>query len=66
MYSMAQGEDIFVVDAHTHLWDASPHNQLNKYGRGWIDCFYAYHKNLSPPDQVWTLEHYEKYSNYCC
>jgi predicted TIM-barrel fold metal-dependent hydrolase len=62
MYTTAAGDEIFVIDAHTHLWDASPENQANKYGRGWIDCFYAYHKNLSPPDQVWTLEHYEKYS----
>jgi predicted TIM-barrel fold metal-dependent hydrolase len=62
MYRTATGDEIFVIDAHTHLWDASPENQLNKNGRGWIDCFYAYHKNLSPADKVWTLEHYEKYS----
>ncbi|GAB4432161.1 MAG: amidohydrolase family protein [Chloroflexi bacterium OHK40] len=62
MYRMADGSELFVIDAHTHLWDASPANQLNQYGKGWIDCFYAYHKNLSPPDRVWTLEHYEKYS----
>jgi hypothetical protein len=62
MYRTAAGEDIFVVDAHTHLWDASPENQVNDNGRGWIECFYAYHKNLSPADQVWTLEKYSKYS----
>lgn len=62
MYRTLNGEEIFVVDAHTHLWDASPANQRNKYGRGWIDCFYAYHKNLSPPDYVWPLEKYEKYT----
>jgi predicted TIM-barrel fold metal-dependent hydrolase len=62
MYRTTDGSELFVVDAHTHLWDASPENQLNKNGRGWIDCFYAYHKNLSPPDKVWTIEHYEKYS----
>ena len=62
MYRTANGDEVFVIDAHSHLWDASPANQLNKYGRGWIDCFYAYHKNLSPPDYVWSLEHYEKYS----
>jgi predicted TIM-barrel fold metal-dependent hydrolase len=62
MYRTANGEEVFVVDGHSHLWDASPANQLNKYGRGWIDCFYAYHKNLSPPEYVWSLEHYEKYS----
>ncbi len=62
MYRTKDGEDIFVVDGHCHLWDASPENQLNKYGRGWIDCFYAYHKNLSPAEYVWPLEKYEKYT----
>ncbi len=62
MYRTDSGEEIFVIDGHCHLWDASPANQKNKYGRGWIDCFYAYHKNLSPPEYVWSLEHYEKYS----
>ncbi len=47
MYHTLNGEEIFVIDSHTHLWDGSPANQRNKYGRGWIDCFYAYHKNLS-------------------
>ncbi len=61
MYRTTSGEEIFVIDCHSHLWDASPANQLNKYGRGWIDCFYAYHKNLSP-DYVWPLEKYEKYT----
>jgi uncharacterized protein len=62
MYTTSKGEEIFVVDCHSHLWDASPENQKNKYGRGWIDCFYAYHKNLSPPEYVWSLEKYEKYT----
>lgn len=62
MYRTDNGEEVFVIDAHSHLWDASPENQANKYCRGWIDCFYAYHKNLSPPEYVWPLEHYEKYS----
>src|SRR5438309_11930670 len=62
MYRTDNGEEIFVIDCHSHLWDASPENQANKYGRCWIVCFYAYHKNLSPPEYVWSLEHYEKYS----
>ena len=61
MYRTTSGEEIFVMDGHSHFWDASPANQLNRYGRGFIDCFYAYHKNLSPPDYVWPLEKYEKY-----
>ncbi len=58
----ANGQEFFVIDSHTHLWDASPANQRNKFGRGWIDCFYDYHRNLSPADYVWPLEKYEKYS----
>ncbi|MDP8923961.1 MAG: amidohydrolase [Chloroflexota bacterium] len=56
------GESIFVVDGHVHFWDASPENYLNeKYGDGWIRCFYDYHKNLSPAEYVWPLELYQKY-----
>lgn len=62
MYRTADGEEIFVIDSHTHLWDASPENQRNKYGKGWIECFYDYHRNLSPPEYVWTLEKYQKYT----
>jgi uncharacterized protein len=56
------GEKYFVVDGHTHFWDASPENTKNKYGEGFIRCFYDYHANLSPPEYVWPLEKYRKYS----
>jgi len=56
------GELYFIVDGHMHLWDASPENQKNKYGKGFIDCFYAYHSNLSPPEYVWPYEKYCKYT----
>ena len=39
------GEKYFVVDGHVHYWDASPDNR-NKYGEGFINCFYDYQKNL--------------------
>jgi len=55
------GEAIFVVDEHVHFWDASPENQRNRYGDGWIRCFYDYHKALSPAEYVWPLELYQKY-----
>jgi uncharacterized protein len=61
MYRTESGEEIFVIDGHTHLWDASPENWKNKYGKGWIECFYDYHRNLSPPEYVWPLEKYQKY-----
>ena len=56
------GEKYFVVDGHIHLWDASPANQKNEYGAGFISCFYDYHRNLSPAEYVWPKEKYEKYT----
>ena len=50
MYRTADGEEIFIVDGHVHFWDGSPDNQRNRYAEGWVECFYNYHKNLSPAD----------------
>ncbi|HKE69985.1 MAG TPA: amidohydrolase family protein [Nocardioidaceae bacterium] len=50
------GENYFIVDGHVHAWDATPANQANRYGEGFINCFYDYHRNLSPEDQVWSKE----------
>jgi len=55
------GRQFYVVDGHTHFWDARPENR-NKYGEGFIACFYDYHKNLSPEEYVWPKEKYDKYS----
>ena len=61
MYRTADGEEIFVIDGHTHFWDGSPANQKNIHGKQFIECFYAYHSNLSPPSEKWPLEKFEKY-----
>jgi predicted TIM-barrel fold metal-dependent hydrolase len=55
------GRQYFVVDGHTHFWDARPENR-NRYGEGFIACFYDYHRNLSPPEYVWAKEKYDRYS----
>jgi predicted TIM-barrel fold metal-dependent hydrolase len=55
------GEQYFIVDGHTHFWDARPENR-NRWGEGFIACFYDYHRNLSPPEYVWPKEKYDKYS----
>jgi len=55
------GRKYFVVDEHVHFWDARPENR-NKYGEGFIACFYDYHRNLSPEEWVWPKEKYDKYS----
>jgi predicted TIM-barrel fold metal-dependent hydrolase len=54
------GRQYYVVDGHTHFWDARPENR-NKYGAGFIACFYDYHRNLSPEEYVWTKEKYDRY-----
>ena len=51
-------ESYFVVDAHVALWDARPENQRNIHGKEFIDCFYAYHANLSPKSEVWDYDEY--------
>jgi predicted TIM-barrel fold metal-dependent hydrolase len=56
------GTKYFIVDGHIHLWDASPENQANAYGEGFIKCFYDYHRALSPPEYVWPFEKYRKYT----
>lgn len=61
MYQSPDGERYFIVDGHVHNWDASPQNQANKYGEGFINCFYDYHRNLSPPEWVWPLEKFQRY-----
>jgi uncharacterized protein len=57
------GENYYVVDAHIALWDARPENQRNIHGKQFIDCFYDYHRNLSPASEVWPYEQYLYYSD---
>ncbi|MBU8865601.1 amidohydrolase family protein [Paenarthrobacter aromaticivorans] len=61
MYSK-DGEDYFVVDSHVHMWDGSDENQRNIHGAEFIECFYAYHRNLSPEEYVWDFRKYQKYT----
>ncbi|QUH04142.1 amidohydrolase [Saccharopolyspora erythraea] len=60
MYSK-DGENYFIVDAHVALWDARPENQLNIHGKQFIDCFYDYHRNLSPGTELWPYEDFLYY-----
>lgn len=62
MFRTPHGEEIFVIDAHVHLLDGSPENQANQYGTGWINCFYDYHRNLSPREALWPIEKFRKYT----
>jgi hypothetical protein len=56
------GEKYFVVDSHSHFWDASRENWREgreEFAKGWIDCFYGYHQ-LGPPETHWDYEKYLK------
>src|SRR5689334_16607258 len=56
------GETYFIVDAHVALWDARPENQRNIHGEQFIDCFYDYHRNLSPESELWPKDKFQKYT----
>jgi len=56
------GEKYFIVDSHSHFWDASRENWKpgrEEFAKGWIDCFYGYHQ-LGPPETHWDYEKYLK------
>lgn len=61
MFRTASSEEVFVIDAHVHLWDGSIANQLNRHGAEFINCFYDYHKALSPAEYCWPVEKFRKY-----
>jgi uncharacterized protein len=62
VFRVADGDEIFVIDAHVHLWDGCPSNQLNRHGAEFINCFYDYHKALSPQEYLWPVEKFQKYA----
>ncbi len=62
MYSK-DGTDYFILDAHIALWDARPENLKNIHGKQFIDCFYDYHRNLSPESEHWSYDQYLYYSD---
>ena len=41
---------------------AARRTSSNIHGKQFIDCFYAYHANLSPKEQLWDKAKFEKYS----
>jgi uncharacterized protein len=55
------GEKYYVVDSHVAIWDGRESNLKNVHGKQFIDCFYDYHKNLSPEDVVWDYDTYTYY-----
>ncbi|MFK4998552.1 hypothetical protein ACI2OX_18215 [Bacillus sp. N9] len=62
MYKTKDGEEIFVIDSHVAIWDASKENQLNVHGEQFIDCFYDYHQ-ISPEQFIWPKDRFLKYDS---
>jgi hypothetical protein len=56
------GEKYYIVDSHIHFWNGRPENNKNRYGAGFTNCFYDYHRNLSPQEYVWTAEKFGAYT----
>jgi len=61
MFVTATGEKLFVVDGHTHLWDARPANRRNQYGLTFIEVFWNSHNGLTPVGQRWDWERFQYY-----
>ncbi|MFB6157669.1 MAG: amidohydrolase family protein [Haloferacaceae archaeon] len=60
MYEV-DGEEIFVIDGHVHLWDAREENIKHEGGEQFIQCFYDYHQGFTPEERQWGLEEYRHY-----
>ena len=54
-------EKYYIVDGHVHIWDGRESNIKNIHGKQFIDCFYDYHKNLSPESELWEYDTYTYY-----
>jgi predicted TIM-barrel fold metal-dependent hydrolase len=56
-----EGEDVFVIDAHVHLWDAREENIIHEGGEQFIQCFYDYHTAFTPEEEQWDMDTYRYY-----
>ena len=61
MYVTPEGDKVFVIDGHTHLWDARPENRRNRYGLTFIESFWNAHYGLAPPAERWQWETFLHY-----
>lgn len=61
MYLTPDGESVFVVDGHIHLWDARAENRRNRHGLSFIECFWGSHSALTPDGHKWSYEDFLHY-----
>ncbi len=57
-----KGEDVFVIDGHVHMWDATEENIKHKGGEQFIQCFHDYHTGFTPDDRQRDMEEYRKFT----
>ena len=57
-----EGEDVFVIDGHTHMWDATEENIKHEGGEQFIQCFYDYHTGFTPEDRQRDIDDYRKFT----
>ena len=57
-----QGEDVFVIDGHIHMWDASEENIKHRGGEQFIQCFYDYHTAFTPEERQRGIDDYRKFT----
>lgn len=55
------GEEIFVIDGHVHLWDARQENIIHEGGEQFLQCFYDYHTGFTPEEEQWDIDEYRHY-----
>jgi len=58
VYVTPQGDQVFVVDGHIHLWDARPENRRNRYGLTFIESFWGSHVGMTPIEQRWDFDRF--------
>lgn len=61
MFVTPQGDKVFVVDGHIHLWDARPENRRNRYGLTFIESFWGSHVGMTPKEQRWDFDRFCHY-----
>jgi|TARA_E500000178_G_C17037827_1_gene764441 predicted TIM-barrel fold metal-dependent hydrolase len=61
LYITETGEKVFIMDGHTHLWDARKENRKNRFGATFIECFWNSHTGMSPQENIWPLQRFEHY-----
>lgn len=61
MYMTENGDCVFVIDGHVHLWDGRVQNRRNRYGLTFLESFWNGHTGLTPEAERWSWADFEYY-----